>query len=773
MKRFLLFIIFLFFTHYISAQNVPIGQWQEYLSYSSGVSVTEGNGKVYCATKSGIFVFNNADNSMEHLSKVNGLADIEATVLCFNNYNKKLLIAYKNSNIDIIDNTTIINLADINRKPIIGNKSINNIYFINQYAYIACGFGIVVIDMDKYEVKDTYYIGTNGNALNVRDITSDSTYLYAATDSGIYRASLSSPNLANYNEWNIMSGLPHGIYNTIASANGKIIANYSTFLMNGTKLKDSLFIYNNISWSHFGGSGYVVNSLKTCNRELVIAYDSAVSLFDTNLVLINKYTGYFGDRVRAKQAVLDNSKGLWIADSQYGLVSLKSGGGFEYRYPNGPNSANVASICIEKNNLWVAPGGGGPSGGGGSYYNDGIYTYNGEDWMHIYGNHPPIVNFDTISDIMNVLIDHNNPTKSYATWGNGLIEFDNGLPVKAYNQNNSTLKKYNLTDVNPIWVIGLAIDASDNLWVTNSGVPFCLSEKNPDGIWQSLDFSPLLGNSPNLTQILVDKSDQKWMIQYRDGIIVYNGTNASPTAANTKIMTMTVGQGALPSLDVFCLAEDQDGQIWVGTDQGIAVFYSPSTLFSGQNFDAQQILVEQDGNAQILLLTETVQSIAIDDANRKWIATQKSGVFLMSADGTKEIYHFDESNSPLLSNNVSTISINHKTGEVYFGTLKGIISFRGTATESFDDFTDVYSFPNPVKHAYEGPIAIKGLMINSTVKITDINGALLFETISEGGQAIWNGKNFSGQRVSTGVYMVFCTSEDGAKKIATKILFID
>src|ERR1019366_1210598 len=276
-----------------------------------------------------------------------------------------------------------------------------------------------------------------------------------------------------------------------------------------------------------------------------------------------------------------------------------------------------------------------------------------------------------------------------------------------------------------------------------------------------------------VTQLLVDQNNQKWVIVYRSGIMVYNGTTAAANTSNTKILTTTVGQGALPSLNVFCLAEDQDGQIWVGTDQGIAVFYSPSTLFSGQNFDAQQILVEQDGNAQILLLTETVQSIAIDDANRKWIATERSGVFLMSADGTTQIYHFDESNSPLLSNNVISIAINHKTGEVYFGTEEGIISFRGTATEALDDFTDVYSFPNPVKSSYEGPIAIKGLMNNSTVKITDINGTLQYETQSEGGQAIWNGKNFSGVRVSTGVYMVFCTSTDGTKKIATKILFIN
>ena len=175
----------------------------------------------------------------------------------------------------------------------------------------------------------------------------------------------------------------------------------------------------------------------------------------------------------------------------------------------------------------------------------------------------------------------------------------------------------------------------------------------------------------------------------------------------------------------------------------------------------------------MLLLTEIIQAINFDGANRKWIATQNSGVFLMSADGTDEVSHFTQTNSSLFSNNVKDIAINQKTGEVYFATDKGIISYRGTATEGNDNFTDVYAFPNPVTPSWSGVIAIKGLVNNTTIKITDINGVLVYETESLGGQAIWDGKNYKGERVSTGVYMVFCTSEDGSKKLATKILFIN
>ena len=781
MKKIILFFITLLFAQFIIAQNTGIGQWKDYLSYKNGISVSEGGGKVYCATKSGIFMFNKADNSIERLSKVNGLADVEATVLNYNKYSNKLLIAYKNSNIDIIDNGTIINLADIKRKAILGNKSINNIYFINQYAYLSCGFGIVVIDMNKVEVSDTYYIGANGSAINVRDITSDGTYFYVATDVGIYRALQNNTNLANYTAWSLMSGLPGGVYNTITAFNGKIYTNFSKMLTSGTSQKDSMFVYDNIAWSHFGsydyfgGIGYVINSMKSYNNQLMVVFENGIIKFDSNLTEIENYTIYLfqysGDFLRPKQAVIDDNDVLWVADSQYGLVSTNSGNSSVYHYPDGPSSANIAAMSIGDYNLAIAPG-----GGGNGYYQDGIYFYNGTDWANKNGNFPPIVNLDTIFNINNVLIDPNNAEIEYATTGlAGVIEFNYGNPVKLYNSSNSSLQQIqNVPGFTPIWTSGLAFDAAHNLWISNSGVPSSVSVKKADDTWQALNFSTIIGNNPDLGQIVVDKTDQKWIVLTRGGgLMVYNGTGDVPNISNTKKLSTAIGNGALPSTNVFCLAEDADGEIWVGTDKGITVFYSPSTVFSGQNFDAQQILIEQDGHVQILLETELIQSIAIDDANRKWIATANSGVFLMSADGTQQISHFDESNSPLFSNDVRSIAINHKTGEVFFGTTKGLIAYRGTATEGFEYFTDVYSFPNPVKHSYDVPIAIKGLVTNTTIKITDISGTLVYKTKSEGGQALWYGKNFKGEKVGTGVYMVFCTSEDGTKKTVTKILFIN
>ena len=279
---------------------------------------------------------------------------------------------------------------------------------------------------------------------------------------------------------------------------------------------------------------------------------------------------------------------------------------------------------------------------------------------------------------------------------------------------------------------------------------------------------------------MIDNYGQKWIqMRYSNlnpySVLVFNdnGTPDNTGDDKSKKLNSAVGNGNIPGNIVFAMATDKNGEVWVGTEKGVAVFYSPENIFSGQNFDAQRILVEQDGYVQYLLENETVMSIAVDGANRKWIGTDRGGVFLFSEDGTKQIYHFTDENSPLLSNRVISIAINDITGEVYFATDNGVISFKSTATGGGDTFDNVYAYPNPVRAGYEGYIAIKGLVSNAQVKITDINGALIYTAKAEGGQAIWDGKNFNGSRARTGVYLVFAATADGSEKIVTKILIIN
>ena len=280
-------------------------------------------------------------------------------------------------------------------------------------------------------------------------------------------------------------------------------------------------------------------------------------------------------------------------------------------------------------------------------------------------------------------------------------------------------------------------------------------------------------SSTEIGEIIIDDYDQKWGIIHGGGIFVYNDNNTIEETADdqfTKLGT-SIGSGNLPDKQVYCITKDIEGDIWVGTKAGVCVFYSPSSVFSGYNFDAQQIIVQENGFGQYLLESEIVYSIAVDKGNRKWIGTS-SGVYLLSENGTEEIHHFTEKNSPLMSNTVTDITINHETGEVFFATDKGLISYRSDATEKNGDQNDVLVFPNPIREGYNGYISINGLSHNSEVKITDISGNLVFQTRTNGSTAVWNGKDVNGEKIATGVYLIFNSSISGEEENVGKMLFI-
>jgi ligand-binding sensor domain-containing protein len=233
------------------------------------------------------------------------------------------------------------------------------------------------------------------------------------------------------------------------------------------------------------------------------------------------------------------------------------------------------------------------------------------------------------------------------------------------------------------------------------------------------------------------------------------------------------GIGNLPEDQVLSMAEDLDGEMWLGTLQGLVVCYAPQNIFDGGNYDAQPVLFEEDGVVQRLLGSEQVTAIAVDGANKKWFGTQNAGVFYTSEDGTETIYHFTRENSPLLSNGILDITIDNESGEVFFGTAEGIVSFRNAATTGNDDFVNVYAYPNPVRPDHNGPIFIRGLATNAQVKITDVAGNIVYETVAEGGQAIWYGTNLNGDRVASGVYIANMNNDDGSLRAVTKILIIN
>ncbi len=781
-KQFTFILIATFFFAFSGfSQGSAVGTWRTHLPYGEVIDIALHNDMVYAATDISLFAYNKADNSISRLDKVAGLNDVGISDIGFNTFNNNLLIAYSNTNLDILDEDgNVINIPDIKDKEILGNKTINGITFNDKYAYLSCGFGIVVLDMDRKEIADTYYIGPNGNTINVYSTVFNDTSLFASTEDGIYFADVDATNLADYHQWHkdetlIYPDLP---YNYIVNFAGNLIINYDSQTYN----QDTMFVYNGLEWDYLEKENSSRHyQLRVVGDNLLVANESSVSLFDENLELDVNIWNPIGSAINPYSANMDNEF-VWIGDKYLGLIKTwNRGWSGETIKPNGPAKSSVFDIDAGGDNVWVASGGR-QSTWAKMYMRDGIYSFVDDTWKTYSNKNTPAI--DTITDFVCVKVDPANDNIVYVgTWQAGLIKFQNNEVSDIFSVNNSSLETW-VAAPRYVMVSGVDFDSNHNLWVANSGATDLLSVMKNNGDWQSFDIGGSLGGS-DIAQMIIDKSDQKWIIKRSSGLIIVftdNGTIEDTSDDQTKILFSSSGQGNIPGSKVYSFAVDNDGEVWVGTDKGIGVFYSPENIFvTGADYDAQKILVPRNdgsGLADYLLETELVTAIAIDGDNRKWIGTERAGLFLFSDDGLEEIHHFTVDNSPLLSNNINTLAINDN-GEVFIGTASGIISYKGSATPPNPEGTKVYAYPNPVREDYTGNITIKGLEEDSYIRITDNYGNIVYSTKSVGGSVSLSYAAQSADETAwpdifkaTGVYMVFVMNEDRTERVVTKILIV-
>jgi len=765
-------------TNNIFAQVPGIGEWRTHMPYDKVIDIAIAEDIVYAATPYNMFTYNTIDNRMERFDKVKGLSSVGITKIGYNSQLKELLVAYSNANLDIIDaEQNVINISDIKDKEILGNKTINNIVFKDDLAYLSCGFGIVVLNMERREIHDTYYIGAEGSAVNVLDLTFNSTHFYASTESGIYYADVNATNLADFNQWTKDLSLIHPDlpYNLIESFQGKIYTNYYSQSFN----HDTLFVLDGQNWDYFSKENVSEHhQMNATGDNLLLVNRYSTTVYNKNMEVEYGITKPGGESIECFAAQMGGNGDVWIGDKWKGMLKTwNSGKASEIIKPNGPGAKGVFDMDAVGPSVWVASGG--YQGDWGKLYNhEGVYSFTDDEWTtHNRRNTPA---FDTITDWVCVKIDPANPEIAYiGTWGGGMLKFEANELVGIFDETNSSLQPWvaasYLTNVG-----GVDFDSQHNLWVANTGANDILSVMKDDGTWKAFNLGGAM-SAVDIGKLMVDNNDQKWILKRKDGYVAVftdNNTIDDISDDKVKILTSANGNGAIPGNKVYSFAVDHDGEVWVGSDKGVCVFYSPSSIFEpGVNYDASQILVPRNdgtGLADILLETETVTAITVDGANQKWIGTDRAGVFLLSEDGLKEIHHFTTDNSPLLSNNITDIAIN-KDGEVFIGTANGIISYKSTATPEppSGGMENVYAYPNPVRENFTGLIGIKGLVNNASVKITDSYGNLVYETRSEGGQAVWDGRDFNGRRAATGAYLVFVTNSDGTDKIVTKILFVN
>ncbi|MBP5797623.1 MAG: hypothetical protein J6W26_05070 [Bacteroidales bacterium] len=775
-KYFFFLVLVAFGIRGFAQDGIGIGQWRTHMPYHQVIGVELFDDKVYAATPYELFTYDKEDYSLGIMNKINGLSDIGISKICLNESLDLLVVAYTNANIDLIDRSgNVYNMSDIKDKTILGNKTINDVVFQGNLAFFACGFGIVVFDLQRQEVKDTYYIGENGDYVNVQDIAFYDGKIYAATSDGVYFADASSNNLANYASWSFDESLihPHYNYNEMVAFGGKLLLNYT----NGTYDSDTLFVFDGNHWDYLDKTNASnKREIRVVGNRLLMSNYYSVGVYDEALNLDNRIYEC-GSIIMPNATVMDSDGSYWIGDAQRGVIHAKNSWEYDDIMPNGPYSKNVFELSSLGKHVWIATGGH-DSNWAKKYSQEGVCHFDGNWWTNLNNRTVAALDNVTISDFVCCATDPNDTTVTYVgTWGSGLLKFKSNQYVMTYDSHNSSLETWTM-DHNLLNISGLAFDSKGNLWVANTGANNLLSVMDTQGRWRSYNLGGT-NSGIDISIMIIDANDYKWILRRAgndEKVIVFNDNGTLDTTADDQVVSLRCvpGQGGLSGSSVNCLAMDRNGYVWVGTDSGPCYFPDTKKLFDSPQYDASVVLVPRnDGTSQADPLFNEIKvlSIGVDGNNNKWFGLE-SGVYEMSPDCKTELLHFTTDNSPLLDNAVNTMTINDD-GEVFFGTDLGVISYRGSATPGGQTNSDVIAYPNPVRPGYSGFVGIKGLVEDALVRIATVDGSFVTELIAEGGQAVWDCTTMDGKKVRPGIYLVFVSTQEGNERLATKILIMN
>lgn len=770
-KFFLSIIVILFSFNFSHAQpDIGIGEWKSHLPFQAGKYVTQSAEDIIYATNWGIVYINKNDNSTRTLDKLKGLSGVGIERIKYNQANDVLMVAYSNSVIDLVKPNEIITLSDIQRfNNISGDKRIYDIFMdTDSTALLATGYGISKINFNQDIFVFSTFTGIPMNSVVVKD-----EMIYATTEEGIYRAAnQSNVNLQDFGVWEFLdsnNGFPD-----VYSAG--VIANFSDKIY--VSIDTSMYSYDgtNLQQVYIPENGFKIEYITTEGSHMVVGLSCQDGACGGKLFFFKPDESYTEIKKfcvdRPLHAIEDEEGWVWVADDYYKFRSYKidseiCNGGFSL---NSPFAIKNYDLEVNDGQLWVTAGGIDIRNYF-QFYFEGLYTLENGNWK--YFNRLNRADLAGTLDFLRVAFHPEKDLMYASTYYDGLIKYENDA-FEILVDTNSTLGNSTVADTARTKVAGLAFDQNNNLWIANPGTAKPISVITDEGDMKNFSIN---SNIQGLFSLEVDDNNFKWFTvsEGTAGILVFDEGDLEVNG-DERFRQIKSSSSALSTNNVSCITKDLDGDMWVGTGDGIIIFECGSSVFDTEQCKGTRKIVEQDGIPAYLLVGEDVKAIAVDGANRKWVGTT-TGVFVISSDGEELIAKFNTENSPLFDNVITDIAIDPTCGEVFIGTSEGIVSYRGEATQGgVIHKENALVFPNPVRPDYQGPIAIKGLARDSDVKITDINGQLVYETQAFGGQAIWDGRDYTGRKAASGVYLVLGTTTKGFEEpetVVAKILFMN
>lgn len=752
----------IFFIIAFAAFGQPNNSWKGYFSYTEIKDISQSGAAFYAASENAVFIKNFSTGNIQTINTIDGLSGQSITAMYHSAAQNKTIIGYENGLIIVINGAdqSLRYLVDIINKQLPPNvKRVNHFTEYNQMLFISCDFGIVELNLSTLLFGDTFFIGNNGAELAVQQTAVFDNKLFAATNDGIRQANLNNPNLIDFSQWTTFNA---GIWSKIQSFNSELMAANNT---------GQLFKFNGSGFIFFTQLSADLTDMRATGNNLVATIPNAVIIYNQALSLVAQVPASQispNNISLSKSTLIDGI--LYIGTLEEGVYTKEINSSFLNNItPDGPLKNNIWSLNLVDQNLYATFG---------SYSIDfvpaenryGLSKFNGNSWLNI-----PYESLYsqglTSRNLVRLVANPNNPSQVFvASFHDGLLKLEEDQLSIQYNQTNSGLESLLFTPDPTYKSVRIELGAFDrggNLWMTNGQIDNGLKVLRSNGSWQSYNTDNILSGAARFGRMIIDKNGTKWVTTYSDGVVAFNENG------NTfKKLTTGPDQGNLPSALTWSLAVDNNNQLWIGTYRGLRVLSSVDRFQQSTQMTANPIIIVEDDVAQELLFEQFITDIAVDGANNKWIGTGDSGVFLVSPNGRETIYRFTTSNSPLPSNEINDIEINGQTGEVYFATAKGMVSFKGTATQAKDNLSNVFVYPNPVRPEFTGTVKVSGLTDQANVKIADIEGNLVYEQIAEGGTIEWDTRAFGKYSVASGVYMIFISTEDGSETTVKKVMII-
>lgn len=775
MKKLGLFLLLFIVTTVAMSYNDPT-KWTTHFSYSNTDYVCLTENKVFALANNHLYSISKEDGVIETYTKLDGFSDNEITNIGYNKDVKSLIIVYSNANIDILKSDgTIYNIPDLYQKQMSVNKTVYQITMDKEYAYLSTGFGIVVVNLKKKEIANTYIIGPDATKVPVYGIAIDDEYIYALSSEYIFKAQKENNNLLDYSYWQ---------KDKISLEDKDICKTLFIFANTLFTVKSNSIVsqYTNKTWKDFYKASTHASISLTEDRIIISAGEDGITSYNEELTEINHVSNY------ATHCAYDLKQDTyWIASAENGCSKVNNKNETSNYLISGPLLNDGQRIIYSGDRMYFLNGRGSLVSRGNK---EAIISYvENHKWHNLTPDKMGVYDYiDYIYDVTSVITDPKDKSHWYFTsFGEGVFEVKNNKVINLYNSKTTDgqIPTAEPNKKHTSYCDGLAMDSYGNIYTGLTVVNHPISIYSPTNGWKNL-----IHNNDQVTgwgKGFVFTKNFRLFINSRYDPYLYlwndNKTPFDPTDDKTKLYLASKwidkDGKSISSSFIYDVQEDRDGTLWAATDRGPILFQNPNKIFDDIDYRCTRVKINRDDNsglADYLLDGETIYAIEVDYGNRKWIGTANSGLFLVSKDGIKTIAHFTKDNSPLSSNAISDIELNPTTGELFIVTPEGVFSYQTESTKPVEEATKetIYAYPNPVRPEYSGEVMIAGLEENSTVWITDTSGNLIFKGKTVGGSVSWNCKNSDGNNVTGGVYIVLVSNENSDKpnSVATKILIV-